>query len=169
MKKLGLICLSLGFIVSLLILTLSASVYGQSQLTSDTSKVFSGNGTNIASVSASVAVQVSNETLKTKETMLRGAVVNFLNSGPNILKTSSDDQPMVKTKITNDVNKATQNVEGIEATNAVINVEISKALRTTVSSPNQQSQPSIVTVQTSSKCTLSNSNLTSCVNTVTIK
>jgi hypothetical protein len=169
MKKLGPISISFGFILSVSILTIPSPLDGQSQTTSATSKVVSENATNIISVSASIAIQVGNETLKTKENMLRGAVVNFLNSGPNILKTPSNDLPIIKTNIANRINKATQSVEGIEATNAIVGVEISKALRTIVSSMNQQNQTGVVTVETTSRCAPSNTNLTSCSNTVTIK
>lgn len=127
------------------------------------------DASSVVSVSSSVTVQVSNETLKIKDGMLRSAVGNFLNSGPNVLKTTETDQPQVKSKISNEINNDTQNVQGIEATNAIIGVEVSKALRTAVSNSEKPGQAAIVTIQTSSTCKPFTVKAISCDNTVTIK
>ena len=128
-----------------------------------------GAGNNVVSVSASVSVQVSNETIKAKESMLRSAVVNFLTSGPNVLKTSESDLPNIKTKVVNQINNATQSIEGSEATNAIVGVEISKALKTIVASTGKPAPIKPVTIQTSSTCKPSTVNLLACDNVVTIK
>ena len=83
-----------------------------------------------------------------------------------LLKASDADIPVVKTKITNRVNNAVQDVEGIEATKAIIGVEITKALKSKIPSSNQSV---IVTIDTSSTCKPSNIKLISCQNSVTIK
>ena len=126
-----------------------------------------GYGKNVVKVSSSVAVDVSNSTLKIKDGMLRSAVSSFLNSGPNVLKTSVTNQPLVKTKIDNKINNVTQSVQGAEATNAIIGVEVSKALKTLVLSFGNST--GVVTVDTSSTCKPSASKSISCDNTVTIK
>ncbi len=114
-------------------------------------------------------MQVSNQSLKTKDGMLRSSVINFLNSGPNVLKTPETAQPDVKSKIVNQINNDTQSVEGSEATNAIIGVEVTKALKSLVSSSDKPNQSSIVTIQTSSTCKPLTVKSISCENTVTIK
>jgi hypothetical protein len=128
----------------------------------------SSNVTDSVLVEASAVIEVNNSTLQAKEKMLRTAIVNFLTSGPNALKAMPEDQPIVKTKIVNQINNATQSVEGIEATNAIIGVEISKMLRTVLSSSNQQNKNAIVIMQTSSTCSPINVEI-SCENTVIMK
>lgn len=149
------------------VMTLSSWSFAQSQTDQMGPKGTTGNATSV-SVSSSINLQVSNETVKSKEVLLRGSIVNFLNSGPNVLKTSNDGQTVVKSKIENKINSDTQNVEGIEATNAIISVEIGKALKTLVSSSNQPNQTEVITIKTSSTCTPSNPNTISCVNSVAI-
>lgn len=139
------------------------SVYGQIKEPQNSPS----SSANVVSVSASVGVQVSNATMKAKETMLRSSVISFLNSGPNVLKTSANDQADVKSVIQNKVNNDTQNVQGVEATNAVVGVEISKALRNVVSSTSSPNQTVVVTIQTTSSC--KSAQTTTCDNTVIIK
>ena len=112
---------------------------------------------------------MSNETLDIKEKMLRSAVSSFLNSGQNVLKTSDSDVPIVKTKISNQINNVIQNVEGTEATNAIIGVEIGKALETVISPTAQKSHAGGITVMTSSTCKPAAVKSISCDNIVTIK
>ena len=140
-----------------------------SQPTAAVSNKTSSNGTGVVSVSASVVMQVSNQTLDIKEKMLRAAVSSFLKSGQDVLKTSDSDLPIVKTKIANQINNAIQNVEGAEATNAIIGVEIGKALETVISPTAQKSHADIITVMTSSTCKPAAVKSISCDNIVTIK
>ena len=150
-------------VLSISIWHFPAGIYAQSQSLNS-----SDNGKSIVSVSASVTVQVSNESLKAKDSMLKSSIIGFLNSGPNVLKTAQTDQPNVKSKISNAINNATQDIQGIEATNAIIGVEISKALKSLVSS-SQPNQSALVTIQTSSTCKPSGAVSISCQNTVNIK
>lgn len=155
--------------MSVIMCNLPIPLYAQSQSIQDSStKTTSSNQNNLVKVSSSFAVEVTNQTLKTKEGMLRNAVIGFLTSGPNVLKLSPTDQTVVKTKIVNQIANATQNVEGIEATNVVIGVEVSKALRTIVSSFKGPNQSSTVAIETYSTCKPS-AKLISCENTVTLK
>ena len=81
-------------------------------IASSSSKTTPDNQNSVVSVSASVTVQVGNQTLKAKDGMLRSSIINFLSSGPNVLKTPETDQPDVKSKIVNQINNVTQNVQG---------------------------------------------------------
>jgi hypothetical protein len=120
------------------------------------------------SVSSSLSVPVDNQTIKANEGTLRSGILGFLNSAPNILKTSSSFQPLTKTKITNEINNTTQIVEGADATNAIVGVELGRALRTVVDSSDTQDGGGPVVVTTSSSCTPIAGPLT-CNNTVVIK
>jgi hypothetical protein len=131
-------------------------------------KPLSANETSIK-VNANVVAQVSNETMKDKEGFLKSAVTSFLNSGPNVLKTLPTEQPTVKTSILNFINNDTQNVEGVEATNAIIGVELGKAIKTIVSTSTKSNQTGTVTVVTSSSCAPSSENVLSCANVVNIR
>ncbi len=114
-------------------------------------------------------MDVNNETLKAKTSMLWEAVVSFLKSGPNLLKTSAVSDPVVKTKISNKINNDSQSVEGVEATNAILSVEITKALKSVNSSSFPTKQPGIVIIETTSLCNPSDVNSISCQNSVVIK
>ncbi len=165
MQKSDMSCVLFAIVLSTFLLYLIMPVYGQSQ-SSTTSATKAGDS---VSVSASVTVQVTNESLKTKDGMLRSSVISFLNSGPNVLKTLATDQPIVKTKIVNQINNVTQSVQGLDATNAIIGIEVSKALKTIVSSTDKSNQEGTVAIQTSSTCKPMNTKAISCDNTVTIK
>lgn len=149
--------------------TVAVSNKTQSQPTVAVSNKTGSNGSGVVSVSTSVVIQVSNETQDIKEKMLKTAVGNFLNSGQNVLKTSDSDLPIVKTKITNQINNAIQNVEGTEATNAIIGVEIGKALETVISPTAPKGHAGVITVMTSSTCKPAAVKSISCDNLVTIK
>ncbi len=153
-------------VLSIYVWQFPVGVYAQTQ---SSSKTISDNVNSAVSVSASVTVQVGNQTLKAKDGMLRSSIINFLSSGPNVLKTPETDQPNVKSKIVNQINNVTQNVQGLEATNAIIGVEVSKALKTLVASSDKPNQNEIVTIQTSSTCKPLTVKSISCENTVTIK
>jgi hypothetical protein len=158
------------FVLSFSIWNISTTTYAQiTNTTSSSSETASGSEKSIVSINAKMTVQISNDTVKTKEAMLRTAVVGFLNSGSNILKTSDAGQLITKTKITNEINNTTQSLEGAEATNAVFGVEISKALKSAVSSSNAPGQMHTITVETSSTCKPSDTKSTTCENTIGIK
>ena len=158
------------------ILALSISVwhfpaisYAQSQnLTNTLSKTTPTEQKISVSVSSSVTLPVTNQTFKTNQGTLRSAVLDLLNAGPDVLKSSDGNQLAMQTKITNQINNDTQVVQGQEATNAIIGVEINKGLTSTISSKNQ-TQGGVITVQTSSTCKPSAGTSVSCQNTVTIK
>jgi hypothetical protein len=146
------------------------TIYAQSQSAEDSSSgTTPSDGNNMVSVTASITMQVSNETAKVREGVLRSAVVGLFNSGVGILKTSDSTELITKTKITNQINNTTQSVEGIEATNAVIGVEISKALRSVVSLLNNTGQTDTISLDISSACKPAGVKVTSCENSVIIK
>lgn len=143
-------------------------LFAQSTPAADMStRTTSGNGTSI-SVSATVAIQISNETLQAKEGLLRSAIITFLNSGPNLLKATPTDTPAMNSKISNQINNVTQIVEGLEATNAIIGVEINKALKTLILSLEQPKQSKAITIGTTSTCKPSGQSI-ACENVVKIK
>ena len=142
--------------------------FSQSQST-NVSKMAPVSEKSIVTVSSSVTVDVHNQTIKTKEATLKSAVIGFLNSGPNVLKTSDGYQVGTKTKISNQINNSTQSVEGIEATNAIIGVEIGKALKSTVARGSQSNQSDTITVATSSTCKPVADKSIACDNIITIK
>ena len=144
-------------------------IYAQSQLTPNPqSKMISASGSSVVTVSLSVTVPVSNQTIKTNEGTLKSAIIGLLNSGPNIFKTSDNFQVSTKTKIANQINNATQNVEGIEATNAIVGVEIGKALRSVISPTSKQNYTALITVMASSTCKPA-SGAISCDNAISMK
>lgn len=151
-------------ILSITLWHLPVGIYGQSTVTA-TSKSTSAAG---SSVSSSVTVEVSNETLKAKTNTLTTAVIGFLNSGANVLKTAVTDQTIMKTKINNRITNATQNMEGAEATNAIIPVEISKALRSINSTYYNSGKVGSITIDTSSTCKPATKNI-SCENGITLR
>lgn len=120
-------------------------------------------------ISATLTLDISNETLKAKTDLLWSSVVGFLSSGPKILKSPATTDPVVKTKITNKINNETQTVEGVEATNAILSVEITKALRTVNSSSFTANRTGIVTIDTTSLCKPSDVKSIACQNNVEIK
>jgi hypothetical protein len=161
--------LILGFLVIFGQLPL-ASVHGQISSSATGIKSFvnstSQKVNTVVSVNSSLTIPVTSDTLKEKGDLLRLAVSSFFNSGPNVLKTEGTDQPTVRTKIINNINKDTQNIEGIEATNAIVNVEINKAIKTINSSA---SIPDLITLGTFSTCKPFGNGSISCDNSVTIK
>lgn len=162
------VCVALVFSVT--VCSIQGGVYAQIQPTKKiSSNTTSSNGTGVVSVSATVTMPVSNETLDTKDRMLRTAVISFLNSGANVLKMADSDQPIVKTKIANEINKAIQNVEGTEATNAIIGVEVTKSLKSVNLRTVEKNHANSITISTSSTCKLVAIKSISCDNVVTIK
>ena len=95
---------------------------------------------------------MSNDTYKAKSAMLTSAVTNFLNSGPNVLKTDASSKALVQSKILNQFVNNTQTLEGTEATNAIIGVEINKAMRSVISSLSNSNQTSTVRIDTFTRC-----------------
>lgn len=133
------------------------------------SQLGTNDGKIVASVKTSVTVEVSNESLKSNNIRLGNAMVGFLNSAPNVLKTSDIDHQIIKTKINNQINNDTQSIEGIEATNAIIGIELIKALKTVNASSYNLNQSGLITVETSSTCKPAVTKGISCDNTITIK
>lgn len=166
MGKSALLCLFITFLLVSL-WQHPIAVHAQSQ-SSGASPSTSASGNNGASVTTSVTVEVKNETLKIKNGILTSALNGFLNSAPDVLMTSDNDQVVVKTKIENQINNNTQNVQGTDATNAIIGVEITKALKSLVSSSGKSNQTAFVTIESSSTCKPSTTNLISCENTIKI-
>ncbi len=121
---------------------------------------------NAVTVSSSITLQVANATLKTNQATLKNAVLDFFDFGPNILKISDSIKLIVKIKISNQIDNVTQTVEGKEATNAIVEVEIGNALNHLISSANKGG---IINVGTSSTCKLAVAKSISCDNTVSIK
>jgi hypothetical protein len=143
-------------------------IYAQIKPTTTNQTAVPSSGSTAAASSVTVTVPVSNQTITTTEGKLRSAVVSSLNAGPNVLKTSENAQANTKSKITNQINNATQIVEGIEATNAIVGVEIGKSLRSVISENSQKTQAPLVTVTTSSSCKPAGTTV-SCENTISIK
>lgn len=167
MSKLELLGVSVVLILSIAISQLPLTVYAQSQSNAvKSSNTTSAIGNGLVSIATRVSVPISNQTIKVVEGMLKSALNDFFKSGADVLKASDSDLPIIKTKIVNQVNNAVQNVEGTEATNAIIGVEINKALKSKTTSSNQTAT---VTIDTSSICKPSDIKLISCDNSVTIK
>jgi hypothetical protein len=168
MKKVIALWLTTAFVLSYYVYSLNSTppAYAQSMPTNSLKTTPSQN--NTVTVSSSFSVGLSNQTIKIKDGMLRSAVIGFLTSGPNVLKMSPTDQPVVRTKIVNQISNATQSVQGVEATNAIVGVELSKALKILVGSTTKPNQSVVVTIETSSTCKPLGSMVT-CDNTVNIQ
>jgi hypothetical protein len=166
MNKLQLLPVCVLLILTICILHIT-QIYAQSQSTTNL-KTESANEKNALSVSASLTVEVRNETLVAKTNLLRTAVSGFLAAGPGIFKSTDSGEPVIKTKIANKINNSTQNVEGTDASYAILGVEINKALRTVISSSTQPNQTAIVKIETSSTCKPSGPTTITCGNTVTL-
>ena len=104
MPKSGLfIYFSLSILISFYLLPIP--IYGQSL------PVVKSSLKNIYDVSASVTLQVRNETLSG---VLTPAILNLINSGAGIFKTSESDKLVMKTTVDNQINNVTQNVQGVD-------------------------------------------------------
>ena len=170
MKKLQLAGLSVMLVLSISIWYSTGDNYAYSQSTpGGSSKMILGAENSVVSVSASVTVGITNQTLENKFSMLRNAVFSFLNSGPDILKTSDGDRLIIKTKISDQINNSTQNVEGTDAAYAILGVEINRALQSVLSTSVPSNQSAIVTIDTTSVCKPSPIKTVSCENTIKIK
>ena len=169
MLKSTLVWISVVLIFALSTLHYATIANAQSQSKLKEPLKIKSNENSSVSVSAIVKVQITNETFKAKDGILKSAVGGLLNSGANILKTPGSVDPVTKSKIVNLINNVTQNVQGTEATNAIIGVEISKALKTANMTSDKPHQTAIVTVESLSNCKPSTANMISCENTVTIK
>lgn len=170
MQKLCSLSICIILVLSLSIWLISAKSHAQLQPTSNSTSINAPtNGNNGVSVSSSVTLHVTNQTFKSNQGTLRSAVLDILNSGPSILKTLDGNQLIIKTKFNNQINNATQIVEGLEATNAIIGVELGKALTSIISSVKNQNQSGIVSVQTSSTCKAAPAISISCENNIVIK
>lgn len=160
-------------LISILVLAFSLSEYANAQIvppTNSTNSTGSAEATgNIASVRSSVAIQVTNSTMKTNEATLKSAINSFLNAGADVLKTSDSYQLNIQTKIVNQITNATQNVQGTEATNAIVGVELGKALKTVTSPSDLQKSAAVIRVETASTCKDSAGNFINCDNSITIK
>jgi hypothetical protein len=120
-------------------------------------------------ISATFTLDISNETLEDNNYVLWSSVVGVLSSGPNVLKTSATTSPVFKTEIANKINNDTQTVEGVDTTNAVLSIEIIKALKTVNSSSYSANRTGIVTIDTTSLCKPSDAKSITCQNNVEIK
>ena len=128
----------IGLIFSVLGLQLPS--LGFAQIQPNSTFATSAGVKNLVSVNASITLDLSNETAKERTGILTSAVGNYLKSGPNTLTMSATINPGVKTAIVNQITNSTQSLEGTEATNAILGVEIGGAIKTIVSSldkPNQ--------------------------------
>jgi len=123
-----------------------------------------GNSTlpNSSQIHAGLILKATNETVNA---VLSPAVNSLLNLGPFVFKISDKDQIVMKTKIDNQVNNVTQNVEGTSSAYAVVGIELGKALKTVSTSNDSQS----VTVNVTTSCKSMTVVLTSCNNVVQIK
>lgn len=128
----------------------------------------SASGKDLVSVNATVTLDVGNDTYKTRTGILTSAVVNFLKSGPNILTMSGSINTVVKTQIVNQINNSTQSLEGTEATNAIVGVEIGGAIKSLISSLDKPNQTAIVSIDIFTKCAPLGSSA-NCFNNIMIK
>jgi len=101
--------------------------------------------------------------------VLRSTVFSLLNSHTIGLATADCDQSIVKTKITNEINNESQNVEGADATDAIIGVEINKSLKYVVSSLKMPNQTTTVTAETYNACKRIALKSVLCENTIKLK
>jgi hypothetical protein len=120
-------------------------------------------------ISATFTLDISNDTLEDNNYVLWSSVVGVLSSGPNVLKTSATTAPVFKTKIVNKINNGTQTIEGVDTTNAVLSIEIIKALKTVNSSSYSANRTGIVSIDTTSLCKPSDAKSIACQNSVEIK
>jgi hypothetical protein len=168
MRKSGFLWVCVVLVLSISIESIQ-SVEAQSFGNENNSSTTSENRNSGVSVGANLTVEVNNDSLSAKNKMLGTAIIGFLSSGPTILKTPNTPQPIVNTRINNQINDTTQSLEGVEATNAIIGVEINKALKSVNSSSHNLNQTGVVTVEISSTCEPSGVKLISCNNVITIK
>ena len=123
-----------------------------------------GKENAIVYLNSSITLPIISETINTKGGVLTSSVMAFLNLGPDVLKGADNDLPNVKTKINNEVNNVTQIVMGAKSTNAVMQVEISKALASIVALLGAD-ETDIITINAISIC----KTYAACDNAVTIK
>jgi hypothetical protein len=114
-------------------------------------------------INAGLTLQAANETINSA--VLSPAINSLLNLGPFVFKTSDSQQFSMKTKIENQVNNVTQNIEGTDAAYAVVGINIVNALKTLVNSMDQH-QVTIHVTTTCKSMTIAN---TTCNNVVQIK
>jgi hypothetical protein len=158
--KESILCICFALSLTLSIWHLPGPVYAQVQPTAKSSLQ------NTSEVSASVMVQVKNETITG---VLTPAVFTLINSGASIFKTTDSDKLNVKTKINNEINNVTQNVVGTDAALAIIGIEIGSAVKTVISSADKHNQTGIITIETSSMCKLLAVKSIACENTIRMK
>jgi hypothetical protein len=168
MQKYQLVGVCVVLALSLTLWHLPATSYAQLQIPTNTSKTTPVEKNISVSVSSTVTLPVTNQSFRTNQGTLKSAAIDLINAGPNVLKTSDENKITMQTKITNQINNDTQVVQGVEATNAILGVEINKGLTHIVSATNQ-TQGGIVTLQISSTCKPSAANSIICDNTLVIK
>jgi hypothetical protein len=123
-----------------------------------------GNNTLASSdINAGLTLQATNETINSA--VLSPAINSLLNLGPFVFKTSESQQFIMNTKIENQVNNVTQNIEGTDAAYAVVGINIVNALKTLVTSTDQHAVSIHVTITCKSITTAK----TTCNNVVQIK
>jgi hypothetical protein len=150
-----------------LVFAISTTTIVNAQFPSASNSSNATQGSDSAAVSATLNVQVKNATSETEDRMLRNSIIGFLTSGPNVLKSIPNEQAVVKTNIMNEISNTTQSVEGVEATNAIVGVELTKAIKSLISK-SDPSQGAIIVVSTTSSCKVASSGLI-CDNAVTLK
>jgi hypothetical protein len=133
-----------------------------------TSTTTSGKDNATVLVNSSVTTPIMFDTINTKGSALTSSIMAFVNLGPDVLKGSNSGLPNVKTKINNEVNNVTQTVEGIKSTEAIMRVEINKALASIISLLSAN-QTHTINIETFSICKPSATRSDSCDNAVTIK
>ena len=100
MKRSELLWACIAAIVSFCIFHSHVTIYAQSLPAGNSStRVTPGNLSNAATVSSTITLQVSNETMKVKEATLKNSVIDVLNAPNDVLKTSDSDQSLPRLKL----------------------------------------------------------------------
>ena len=136
--------------------------------TDSPSTTTSGNDNAIVLVNSNITVPVMFDTINTKGGALTSSIMAFVNLGPDVLMGSDSGLPNIKMKIDNEVDNITQTVRGTKSINAIMGVEITKALASIVSLL-AENQTDTITIETFSVCKPSVAKSDSCDNAVTIK
>lgn len=124
----------------------------QSQFSVDDNTVMtSENKAKMILANSSISLKVRNDTQATDYGRLKDTVISFLNLHSGITMTSDCEDARVKTTISNEINDEIQYLEGSETANAIVGVEITKALKSLVSSDGTIETVS-VTIKLSSSC-----------------
>lgn len=143
------------------------SVHGPLKSMQNFSKLSPQNVSNSISVNSSMNVKVNNETIKSVTASLKSFISNILGSRDTEPSTEKCNHVIIKTKVFNQINNESQYVEGYEETDLITDLEISKALKSAVSST--ELPWANVTTEITSMCNRDDFKGISCENFIVLK